>query len=287
MRKKAEEIVKNQIDHTKDKSWDLDNVIYELRVNQTELEMQNEELRTSQIKLENLNHKYFDLYNYAPVGYFTLNKNGLILDVNLAGSELLGTERANLQNKAFIQYINPEDRNKFHHHTQEILKTGTKDSLELKLITSDNKLLCSFLEIASIQYDNQESKGFKITVTNITNLKKTEKALKESENYREIFFNDHTVMMLIDPFTGDIIDANLAASNFYGYDRDKLIKMNIRDINATDADSVIKEMQKAISKQQNYFIFKHRLSDGEIRDVDVCSGLINQKGKELLYSIVN
>ena len=84
----------------------------------------------------------------------------------------------------------------------------------------------------------------------VQNFKNIEKALKTSENYREIFFNDHTVMMLIDPITGDIIDANIAASNFYGYKRDKLIKMNIADINVSDADSVIKEMQKAISNKK-------------------------------------
>ncbi len=105
LRKKAEELVKTQIDHTKNKSWDLDDVIYELRVHQIELEMQNEELRESHIKLEDFAHKYFDLYNFAPVGYFTVDKDGLILDVNLAGSTLLGVERRNLNKKALILHI--------------------------------------------------------------------------------------------------------------------------------------------------------------------------------------
>ena len=77
MRKKAEETVKNQVDHTKDKSWNLDDVIYELRVHQVELEMQNEELRDTQIKLEYSQHKYFDLYNFAPIGYLTLDEKVL------------------------------------------------------------------------------------------------------------------------------------------------------------------------------------------------------------------
>ena len=95
-------------------------------------------------------------------------------------------------------------------------------------------------------------------------------------------------MLLIDQNNGDIIDdANPAATNFYGYDLDELVKMKISDINVSDGDLVVDEMQKAVSKQKNHFIFKHRLSNGEIRDVDVYSGLINQKGKEFLYSIVH
>ncbi len=86
LRKKAEEIVKNQLIIQKMKSWDLDDVIHELRVHQIELEMQNEELREAQIKLEDSRNKYFDLYNFAPIGYFTLDERGIILDVNLAGA---------------------------------------------------------------------------------------------------------------------------------------------------------------------------------------------------------
>ena len=101
------------------------------------------------------------------------------------------------------------------------------------------------------------------------------------------FYNDHTVMMLIDPNNGDIIDANPAAVNFYGYKHDDIIKMKISDIRISDTDVVSKEMQQAVSKQKNHFIFKHSLSNGEIRDVDVYSGLIHQEGRNLLYSIIH
>jgi len=63
--------------------------------------------------------------------------------------------------------------------------------------------------------------------------------------------------------------------------------MKISDIRISNADIVSKEMQKAASNQKNHFIFKHRLVNGEIRDVDVYSGLIKQEGKNLLYSIIH
>jgi PAS domain S-box-containing protein len=117
--------------------------------------------------------------------------------------------------------------------------------------------------------------------------KKNSESSKYKDCYREIFYNNHTVMMLIDPVNFNILDSNPAASNFYGYDHDELTNMKISEINISDESYVFEEMQKAVSNEKNYFIFKHRLSNGEIRDVNVCSSLINFKGKTLLHSIVN
>ena len=71
LREKAEEILQNQFNPVKDQS-EIDDYIHELRVHQIELEIQNQELQAAQIKLEDSRRKYFDLYNFAPVGYFTL-----------------------------------------------------------------------------------------------------------------------------------------------------------------------------------------------------------------------
>ncbi len=121
---------------------------------------------------------------------------------------------------------------------------------------------------------------------NIQN-KFVEKTSEESDSYREIFFNDHTVMLLIDPVTLRIVDANLAAKNFYGYNLDEFLKLKISDINVASNDFVLDKIQKSVSKEKNHFIFKHRLSNGEIREVDVYSGLIKHNGKNVLYSIIH
>ena len=287
LRKKAEEILQNQFNHTRIHSED-DEYIHELRVHQIELEIQNEELRDAQIKLEDSRRKYFDLYNFAPVGYFTLDKDGNISDVNLVGGVLLGIERLNLNKSTFIQYIVPEHRNIFHHHIRKVMESGNELTVNIKLLKMDNDPFYAHLDTIRVLDENGNFKEFRITVTDIQDLKNTEEALKESEErYREIFFNNHASMLLIDPINGDIIDANPAAAVFYRYTLDELVKMKITDINVSNDNLVMEEMQKAESKQKNHFIFKHRLSNGEIRDVDVYSGLINQKGKPLLYSIIH
>ncbi|MGB8233266.1 MAG: ATP-binding protein, partial [Methanobacterium sp.] len=210
----------------------------------------------------------------------------IIQDVNLAGAALLGVGRTDLYNTAFIRYIAHDNRNHFHHHILELERnTDIKHTIELKLLKRDNGPFYAHLESTSIPDSNGNFKEFRIAITNITAIKNTEKALKESEErYREIFINNPAVMMIIDPSDGAIIDANPAASNFYGYSLDELVKMKISDINVTD--EFIQDMQKAESKQKNRLVLEHRLSNGDIRDVNVQSGIIAHKGGNVLCSII-
>ena len=163
LRKKAEETVKKQYDHKINQSKDIDELFHELKVHQVELEMQNEELRQAQIKLEDSQRKYFDLYNFAPDGYFTLDKEGIILEVNLKGASLLGVERLNLNKTAFIQYIAPDNQNKFYHHLQKVLETRTNDTIDLKLIKKDNNIFYAHLETMYVPDGNGNFKEFRIS----------------------------------------------------------------------------------------------------------------------------
>jgi len=116
----------------------------------------------------------------------------------------------------------------------------------------------------------------------------TEEELHESEErYRGLFENNHAIMLLIDPDNGAIVDANDAASTYYGWSIEALKMRRIDEINTLKREEVFAEMQLALSEKRNYFLFRHRLADGTIRDVEVYSGPIPLKGKRLLYSIVH
>ena len=116
----------------------------------------------------------------------------------------------------------------------------------------------------------------------------TEEELHESEErYRGLFENNHAIMLLIDPDNGAIVDANDAASTYYGWSIEELKMRRIDEINTLKREEVFAEMQLALSEKRNYFLFRHRLADGTIRDVEVYSGPIPLKGKRLLYSIVH
>ena len=111
--------------------------------------------------------------------------------------------------------------------------------------------------------------------------------MMDKKKYDNIFDNVHTPMLIIDSDTGEIKDGNQAACNFYGYTRDKLLKLKITDINTLSQEEVFEEMNKARKEDRKYFRFKHKLSNGEIKEVEVYSGPISGHMGSLLFSIIH
>jgi len=123
---------------------------------------------------------------------------------------------------------------------------------------------------------------------NISGRKRAELALARSEVlYRNLFDRHSAVKLLIDPDTGRIVDANVAAERFYGWTKEELTRMTVSDINNLPPERVTEAMGLVRSDERDYFEFQHRRSDGSIRDVEVFSSRIDVKGKELLHSIVH
>lgn len=110
---------------------------------------------------------------------------------------------------------------------------------------------------------------------------------REKEKFEKIFRFHKATMMLIDPDTGEIIDANESAQRFYGYSINELKRMKIQDINMLSEEQVKDEMKRAESEARNYFNFKHRLKNGKIKDVEVYSSPIPYGDRKILFSIIH
>ncbi len=102
-----------------------------------------------------------------------------------------------------------------------------------------------------------------------------------------LFKNSRSIMLLIDPETADIVDVNLSALSYYGFSQEEFNQKKITDINTLSEEQVFQEMEKAQKEKRKQFFFRHRLSNGNIRDVEVYSGPIPLYGRSLLYSIVH
>lgn len=105
-------------------------------------------------------------------------------------------------------------------------------------------------------------------------------------DFYKLFENHGSIMMLIDPQTGEIRHVNKAASDYYGYSVEELRSMKISDINILSENEVIKEMQAAVAERREHFIFRHRLASGEIRTVEVYSCPHATGDKTMLFSTV-
>lgn len=105
--------------------------------------------------------------------------------------------------------------------------------------------------------------------------------------YLSLFEDSHSVMLLIHPETGMIIAANKAATLYYGYSKEKLESMNITDINTENRSQIFEEMKRAKSEKRNYFLFQHRLGNGDIRDIEAYSSPVVINGQTVLFSVIH
>ncbi|MBR9977111.1 MAG: PAS domain S-box protein [Bacteroidetes bacterium] len=121
----------------------------------------------------------------------------------------------------------------------------------------------------------------------ITKHRKMEEELRESESLYRAMFEDHAaIKMLIDPETGALIDANHAAARFYGWKREDLRNMHIRQISTLPESQIAAQLRDTAELRQTQLQSRHRRADGSIRDVEILSGPIRIKGKTLLHSVI-
>lgn len=119
-------------------------------------------------------------------------------------------------------------------------------------------------------------------------LLQTNKKLKESEQrYANLFLENHSIMMLMDPDTADIVDANPAACTFYGYDKKKFTTMNMKQILPEPGEALSDDAVSTPLKQQHHFISRHRMATGDIKDVEIYSGPMIISGKNLLALVIH
>jgi len=147
---------------------DVQKLLHELHVHQIELEMQNDELRRAQLALEESRDRYLDLYDYAPVGCFTLDKNALVLEANLSGEGLMGMEKDRLMNKPLTRFGHKDSQDTFYFHLNLALQTGTRHVCQIKLVKPDGSCFHAELESVRIADSDGEHSRLRIAISDIT-----------------------------------------------------------------------------------------------------------------------
>ncbi len=192
-----------------------DQLLHELRVHQIELEMQNEELRRAQQELEQARDRYVDLYEFAPVGYLTLNSDCLITEANFTATTLFGITRAKLLDRHFATYIAHEDKDRWHHFFLSCKRNQGKQRIELTLRPTDNSPLIAQLDCLVKQ---DEEFSLRITLIDITERKKAEQQLRISA----VAFETQAGIIITDEHRV-IISANQAFTKITGYSAEEII----------------------------------------------------------------
>lgn len=155
-------------------------LLHELQVHQIELEMQNDELRRAHMIIEESRDRYLDLYDFAPIGYFTLNREGEILEINLTCASILGKERNKLINQRFVSWVKSEHKDHWYQHFLRTRQSGGKHSCELQLLRSDGSFL--YAKLTSIQTKAANGALVRVILTDITEQIQMEREVQERRN---------------------------------------------------------------------------------------------------------
>lgn len=176
LRKRAEDKL-SQLPSGKELSEEeMRRVVHDLRVHQIELEMQNDALREAQAELLESNSRYTDLYEFAPVGYLTVDENSIFLECNLTLSRLMGIERGRFVGQPFSSYIAPNEKREFLAFLARIFETRERGSLETKLLIIRNGKMFPALFEGIFVEDSNGKRQCRISVTDISERKKAEEA---------------------------------------------------------------------------------------------------------------
>lgn len=226
--------------------------------------------------------KYKSYIQNAPDGVFLINDKGYFVEVNKTGLDITGYSEKQILELKISQLIDFKNiKNGLDGFFDLILRGKIEQEFTLK----DKNGNALFVLLTAVKLTPER---FIIFLKDISERKKVEKSLVESEGrFHSMFMEHDSIMLLINSSSGKIVDVNKFAEKFYGYKRKEFLSMNIQDIN-TGSEEEIRQMRiNAVKKNINAFIASHKLSNGEIRKVEIHSSPINMNGETMLFAIIH
>jgi PAS domain S-box-containing protein len=243
----------------------------------TERYKANEELRKLSYAVEQ-----------SPVSIIITNPDGKIEYVNPKFIEISGYTLSEIKGKDMRFLVSAADLGLEYKQLRENVLHGSSWKGELQNKKKNGGLYWVSASISPMFDRDNNITHFVAINEDITERKMGEQRLLESEQrYRSLFNDNHSVMLLVDPETCDIVDANVAALKFYGYSQREIVRLKLSDINTLPKEVIEDEMRLALASQQNYFQLRHKLANGKIRDVETYSGRVVLNNQVRIYSIVH
>jgi PAS domain S-box-containing protein len=213
---------------------DVPSLVHELEVHQIQLEMQNEELRQAQEKLEAARDKYTDLYDFAPAAHLTVDENGQILEANLTAARLLGTERGVLLGKSLSRFISPEDQDVYYKHGRAVLAAKKRQTCEVRMVTRGGTRFDSQMQSVGISDNDGTVTKWRTVISDVTEQKRAEKALQSSERKYRSLFDEALDMIHIVDRDYRLTDINATELATLGYSREECIGRPLIEIIHSD-----------------------------------------------------
>jgi PAS domain S-box-containing protein len=229
-------------------------LIHELRVHQIELEIQAEELKEAHLALEESRDKYHDLYEFAPIGYLTLTDKALIAEVNISGATLLGVPRKDLVNHGFGRFIVHGDLERWDQYFMHVRNPGGKQICTLTLKRGDGSQFPARLEGVRISDSSEGTPTVRISVSDITDIRQAEEALRESEErFDQLAEHSNTITWEVDG-RGLYTYVSHVTEAVWGYRPDELVgRMHYYDLHPESGREAFKTATLAVFDRKEPF----------------------------------
>lgn len=259
--------------------------ITEQKTNELTIQQKNLELQRAVEERKMIEDEFERFFNLNPDLCCIASTDAKFLKINSIWETTLGYAQEELISTSFLDFVHPDD-------IKNTIREVERQSRGEKVINFQNRYRCKDGSYKWMDWNSIPSSGAKpilyAIARDITKQKQIELELIESENrFKSMFEKHNAIMILIDPQSGSIIDANKAATKFYGYAKSTLCSMNISEINILPSEQLEIETQKALNENRNFFIYPHKLANGEKRIVEIHMSPIHYKKKKILFSIIH
>lgn len=261
---------------------DLNNVIHELKVHQIELEIQNDELVQTQRKLIDLNQKFYDLYNFAPLCYLTLNVSGDIIESNFKSYEYFKEKKDILTSKSILNYVDLSDYDNMLKHLQKVKESGT---LQIDEIVFKDKYDEKFIgKIQSVINDSKNDKIIYSAIIDISKEKQKEEEVQNNyENIKKLINNMQEIIFVIDN-QGKIKLVNDNLKKISGKTEDELKNQEFISLISTEKRiDAYKKLNQLYNKESYETIFTLLNYEGEDLDFEITFNKGLWKNEEVYF----
>ena len=253
LRRRAEVALSSESERLDDLSpEETRHLVHELRTQQIELELQNEELRAVQLELAKARDLYSDLYDFAPIGYATLSDKGVIQQANLPLTEMLGVSRGDLLGQPLSAFVAAEDADRYYRHRRGVSHQEAALACELRMMGPDGNTFWAAVACVADRSSGKRDSALHCAISDITERKQAERALRRERDFAESLVETAQAIVLVLDTEGRIVRLNPYMEQLTGY---RLDEVKGKDwfttfLPGADHDRVRKLFRKAVGGTQ-------------------------------------
>ena len=289
LRRLAEDVEKEREERDSQYPMEMVELIEELKIHQTELEIQNQDLRRAQEEISRLHQEYENLYEFAPCGYLVIGFQGNIVRCNQSGAIFLDKKHGRLVSQTFSRFLTEESRNAYFDALSQAEKSGRVKTLDLKLRRDEGSFFWVRADIQAEPGLDGRVKEWRLTLVDISEQKKAEEELSLREEKYRALMEQSLDMIFLHDLEGNFLEVNQAAVKSTGYSRDELLNMGVFDLHPekTERRGELTDMWARWRPGESIMLeYTHLDSRGRKYPVEINTGKVRFGNKDYILATV-